>query len=117
MSNEYKEMRTDKVQNATPMNTDTFVGLQASFNKLPGITTDHSMEECKVAVGGSQKYGLGGKWAKDGMRYLTLNGRLSRSGMPKKLSCSDGDIPVSQTDLNKLSSLGLVAGKAPVEFI
>lgn len=79
-------------------------------------TTAKTIQECQVQIGGSVRYGMGGKWAKDGDKYLSLNGRLSKNGMPYKLTCKDGDIPISQTDITKLVDAGFVKGMAPVEF-
>lgn len=90
-------------------NKDTFEGMH-------GITVSKNINEVRVAIGGSIRHGLGGRWSTDGMHYLALNGHLSRGGMPVKLECTDGDIPASQTDVNKLEILGIIAGKTAVEF-
>ena len=85
--------------------------IRGSSNK-----TDKTTKQCQEIVGGSVRYGHGGKWAKDGQKYLALNGHLSRGGMPLKLTTKDGDIPISSTDLTVLVKKGAVAGVTPVEF-
>jgi len=80
-------------------------------------TTDKTYKQCQTLIGGSVRYGEGGKWSKDGNKYLALNGHLSRGGMPLKLKCKDASIPISQTDLNRLVDKGYVKGIAPVEFL
>ena len=79
-------------------------------------TTTKSTEECQKFIGGSKKYGMGGKWTKDGQKYLALNGHLSRSGMPSKLKTKTGEIPVSSTDIVRLVEGGYLKGVAPIEF-
>ena len=107
--NNYKQFAVDAVANAQ--------NLKSTWDKMPtSCKTDSTMEAVQAAIGGSTKYGIGGKWSKDGNKYLALNGRISRSGMPLKLQTSDGDIPISSTDKVKLIALGHVAGAAPVEF-
>lgn len=78
--------------------------------------TDKTFKQCQNLIGGSVRYGQGGKWAKDGMKYLALNGHLSRTGMPLKLACKDKEIPISTTDLKVLVTNNYVEGMAPVEF-
>ena len=81
-----------------------------------GHKTMKTTKECQEHIGGSKKYGHGGKWSKDGDKYLALNGRMSKTGIPEKLTTKDGDIPISQTDLTRLIKDGFVKGVAPVEF-
>lgn len=78
--------------------------------------TPKTFKQCQTLIKGSVRYGEGGKWAKDGMKYLALNGHLSRGGMPLKLKCKDTTIPISQTDLNRLVDNKYVVGVSPVEF-
>ena len=78
--------------------------------------TPKTFKQCQTLIGGSKRYGHGGKWEKSGNRYLALNGYMSRNGMPLKLKCKDTIIPISQTDLNQLVDKGYVASIAPVEF-
>lgn len=90
--------------------------IKETWTARTGHTTLKTTAECQKLIGGSKKYGMGGKWQKDGMKYLGLNGHLSRTGMPEKLTTKDGDIPISNTDLDKLVQAGYVKGMAPVEF-
>lgn len=78
--------------------------------------TDKTTAECQALVGGSVKYGMGGKWVKGGNQYLALNGRLSRNGMPNKLTTKDGEIPISSTDIQVLIKKGALEGQTVVEF-
>lgn len=79
-------------------------------------TTDKTFAACQKLIGGSVRYGLGGKWTKGGDKYLALNGHLSRNGMPLKLKCKDKECPISTTDLKVLVDKGYVKDIAPVEF-
>lgn len=78
--------------------------------------TPKTFKQCQTLIGGSARYGHGGKWEKSGNRYLALSGRMSKNGMPLKLKCKDTTIPISQTDLNKLVDNKYVVGVSPVVF-
>jgi len=78
--------------------------------------TTKTFKQCQTLIGGSKRYGMGGKWTKAGDKYLALNGHLSRNGMPLKLKCKDATIPISQTDLTVLVDKRFVVGVSPVEF-
>ena len=68
------------------------------------LTTDKTVKEMQ-SIGGSKKFGHGGRWLNN-QQYVALNGHASKGGFPAKLKCSDGEIPISLTDLQiiKLSA-------------
>ncbi len=68
--------------------------------KRPDFSTEMSADEIR-SLGGSQRYGQGGKWVSD-EEYLAINGHKSRGGMPLKVMTSSGEIPISTTDASAL---------------
>ncbi len=68
--------------------------------KRPDFSTDMSAEEIR-SMGGSQRYGQGGRWVSD-EEYVAINGRKSRGGIPLKVMTSSGEIPISTTDASAL---------------
>ncbi len=69
-------------------------------DKKPDYKTDKTKEEIRTK-GASQKYGQGGYWV-DKTIYQSIGGYRGRGGIPKKLQTKNGDIPISETDANKL---------------
>ena len=73
-------------------------------NMSPDYKTDMTKEEIR-SLGGSQKFGQGGKWINNTI-YQSIGGYRSRGGMPQKLQTENGDIPISETDAYELSQSG-----------
>lgn len=73
-------------------------------NKPPNLELPNKTIKEVQMMGGSQKYGHGGRFTPDG-GYIAINGHKSRGGQPLKLRCKDGDIPISPTDFINLSTI------------
>jgi hypothetical protein len=70
----------------------------------PNYKTEKTMEEIR-SLGGSQRFGEGGKWVNNSV-YQSIGGYRSRGGIPLKLKTKNGNIPISETDAYELLQSG-----------
>jgi hypothetical protein len=81
--------------------------VKSTWDKNPvDFVTDETAAEIR-SIGGSQRYGQGGKWINN-VVYQSIGGYRSRGGMPLKLRTKDEIIPISETDATELLNANLI---------